>query len=82
MRDFGSQDFWPFPDAIFNSFVEELVEDNRGKLVGFLSLKDVLTWYSLIWSQFQFLVTIDYFGGKTNRVYALCIYPTETRVAK
>ena len=41
----------------------------------------MLTWFSLIWSQFQFLVTIDYFLGKKHRVYALCIDPTGT-VAK
>ena len=35
MRDFASQGLWPFPDAIFKFFVEELVEDNWGKLVGF-----------------------------------------------
>ena len=33
--------FVTFPDAIFNFFVEELVEDNWGKVVGFLSVKDV-----------------------------------------
>ena len=47
----------------------------------------LLTWFSLIWSQFQILVTIDYFLGKKHlesifRVYALCIDPTGTRVAK
>ena len=31
----------PFPDVIFNLFVEEQVEDNLGKLVGFSSVKDV-----------------------------------------
>ena len=38
MRDFGSQGLWPFPDAIFNLFVGELVEDNWEKLVGFSSV--------------------------------------------
>ena len=41
MRDFASQGLWPFPDDIFNFFVEELVEDNWGKTGGFSSVKDV-----------------------------------------
>ena len=31
MRDFLSQELWPFPDAISIFFVQELVEDNCGK---------------------------------------------------
>ena len=37
----ASQGLWPFPDAIYNFFVEELVENNWGKLVVFSSVKDV-----------------------------------------
>ena len=35
-------------------------------MVGFLSVIRMLTWFSLIWSQFQFSVTIDYFLGKKH----------------
>ena len=66
MRDFANQGLWPFPDDIFNFFVGELLENNWGKLAGFLSVDRMLTWFSLIWSQFQFLVTIDYFLGKKH----------------
>ena len=38
MRDFERQGLWPFPDDIFNFFVEELVEDNWVKLLGFTSV--------------------------------------------
>ena len=41
MRDFASQGLWPFPDDIFDFFIEELVENNWGKLVGFSSVKNV-----------------------------------------
>ena len=41
MPDFASPGLWPFSDAIFNFFVEELVKDNGEKLVGFSSVKDV-----------------------------------------
>ena len=41
MQDFASQGLWPFPDDIFNFFVEELVEDNWGKLLRFSSVKNV-----------------------------------------
>ena len=58
MRDFASQGLWSFPDDIFNFFVGEPVENNWGKTGG--------VWFSLIWSQFQFLVTIDYFLGKKH----------------
>ena len=61
MRDFASQGLSPFPDAIFNLFVEELVEDNWGKTGGGSRQLRMLTWFSLIWSLFQFLVIIDYF---------------------
>ena len=37
----------------------------REKLVGFSSVKDLI-WFSLIWSQFQFLADIDYFLVKKN----------------
>ena len=74
-----SQGLWPFPDAIFNFFVEELVEDNWGKLLGLM----MLTWFCLIWNQFQFLVIIDCSLGKKHiESIALCIDPTGTRVAK
>ena len=36
MRDFAIQGLWPFPDAIFNFSVEELVEDNWEKTGGVL----------------------------------------------
>ena len=36
MRDFASQGLWPFPYAIPNFFVDELVEDNWGKTGGVL----------------------------------------------
>ena len=41
---------------------------------GSRQLKMLKTWFSLIWSQFQFLVIIDYFFGKTHiesMLYAL-----------
>ena len=42
----------------------------------------MLTWFSLIWSQFQFLVIIEFFWGGKRVYHALCIDPTGTRVAK
>ena len=36
MWDFASQGLWPFPEAIFNFFVEELVEDNWREIGGVL----------------------------------------------
>ena len=41
MPDFVSQGLWPIPDDKFNFFVEELVENDWGKLVGFSSVKNV-----------------------------------------
>ena len=41
MQDFASQELWLFPDDIFNFFVEEIVKDNWGKLLGFSSVKNV-----------------------------------------
>ena len=61
MRDFASLWLLPFPDAIFYLFVGELVENYWGKTGGVLV---DLTWFSVIRSLFQFLVIIDYFGGK------------------
>ena len=62
----GIRGLWPFPDDIFNFFVGDLVENNWGKNgLGSCQLR-ILTWFSLIWSQFQFLVTIDYFLGKKH----------------
>ena len=66
MQDFASHGLWPFPDDIFNFFVGELLKNNWGKTGGVLVSKRMLTWFSLIWSQFQFLVTIDYFLGKKH----------------
>ena len=40
MRDFASQGLWPFPNAIFNFLVEELVENNWRKIGGVLVSKD------------------------------------------
>ena len=60
---FASQGLWTFPDDIFNFSVGELVEDNWGKLTGFLSVKDV----DLIQSNLKsvsILVTTYYFWGK------------------
>ena len=65
MRDFPSLGLWPFPDAIFYLFVGELVENYWGQLVGSRQLR-MLTWFSVIWSLFQFLVIIDYFLGKKH----------------
>ena len=65
MRDFASQGLWPFPKAIFNFLFWNWSKTNGEKLVGFSSVR-MLTWFSLIWSQFQFLVIIDYFLGKKH----------------
>ena len=35
----------------------------------------MLTWFSVFWSQFQFIVIIDYFLGKMHRVFALLTQP-------
>ena len=70
MRDFASQGLWPFSDAIFNFLYFELAEDNWGK-TGLVSI-----------------FSYDYFLGKKKQnknissLYALCIDPTGTRVAK
>ena len=63
MRDFESQGLWTFPDGIFKFFVEKLVEDNGGNGWGSRQLR-MLTLFSLIWSQIQFLVITDYSLGK------------------
>ena len=34
MRDFASQELWPFPYEIFDLFVGELLENNWGKTGG------------------------------------------------
>ena len=41
MWEFASLGLWPFLDAIFYSFVGELVENYWGKTGGFSSVKDV-----------------------------------------
>ena len=58
MRDFASQVLWPFPNAIFNFFVEELVEEKGSRQLRMLS------WFSLIWSQFQFFSYYWLFFGE------------------
>ena len=68
MRDFASQGLWSFPDAIFNFLFPELVENNWGKTGGGSRQLKMMTWFSLIWSQFQFLVIIyNFFGGGKNK---------------
>ena len=66
MQDFASLGLWPFPDAIFYLFVEDLVEDHGGgDWWGSRQLR-MLTWFSVVWSLFQFLIIIDYFLGKKH----------------
>ena len=50
----------------FNFFVEELVEDNWGKLLGFSLVKNVDFIQSNLKCQIQFLVVIDYSLVKKN----------------
>ena len=64
MRDFASLGLWPFPDAIFYLFVGELVENYWGENRWGSRQLRMLTWFSVIWSLFQFVVIIDYFGVK------------------
>ena len=71
MQDFASQGLWPFPDAIFIFFDEELVKDNWGKLVGFLSVKDVELIQPNLKSVSIFSYYWLFFEWKTCKVYAL-----------
>ena len=67
-----------FPDDISNFFVGELVENNCGENWWGSRQLRMLTLFSVIWSQIQFLV-IDYSLGKN--IYSLCSDPTGTGVA-
>ena len=71
MRDFARQGLWPFPDAIFYLFVGELVEYNWGKLVGFLSAKNIDFMQCNLKSDSIFSYYWLFFGYKTYRVYAV-----------
>ena len=64
-------------------YLISLSEKIAGKWRGSCQLR-MLTSCSLIWSLFQFLVTIDYFLGKKHieYIYAPCIDPTGRRGAK
>ena len=73
MWDFASQGLWPFPNTIlspcFGTSPRQLGENWWGSR----QLR-MLTWFSLMWSQFQYLVIIDYFLGKKHiesMLYAL-----------
>ena len=58
-----------FPTIYLISLSENYSKTIEGNWQGSCQLR-MLTWFSLIWSQFQFLVTIDYFWVKNIMLYA------------
>ena len=74
MLDLPARDCDLFPDAIFQFLVPWTCRRKLGENWWVSRQFKKLTWFSLIWSQFQFLVIIDYFLGKKHKgsmLYAL-----------